>query len=137
MKKLLFTALVTLTAGCSAYQSEGRKFLEEQAFRFRNQSLAVSVFKKSENCAVSQNMNLEFFSAEYWQVLSPPQDLQEWRLFQSTSNASPLEVVMALEEIEPVGRVTFCQLLYSDAADLEQHLSKDMLLHIEKVTELD
>lgn len=136
LKIVMLGFLVFLASSCSVYQSEGRKFLEEQAFRFRNQSLVVKVQKVSDSCAQSQHITLEYFETSYWQMIPDSTDDSDWVVFESTSPDFPIEIIIAKENQDSQKGVVFCQLLYEHPSERDEHLLDDIKLAIEKASRL-
>jgi hypothetical protein len=63
--KCLLALALTTQLGCSVYQSEGRKFLEEQAFDFALQGTSLTALQVEPPCAEVKDLTDELIE-EHW-----------------------------------------------------------------------
>jgi hypothetical protein len=131
-KILLCLTLLTTGFGCSVYQSEGRKFLEEQAFRFRNQSLSLGVIQQNGRCAEASISDLSFFRTAHWakvaESFSP-----SYILFEKGTDQLPIVQVVAVDN---QNRVFFCEMVYANEEDLEQNHGETLRRSLKTIADL-
>lgn len=87
MKPLILTlAISMISLGCSLYQSEGREFLEDKAFAFKNNQVAsVGITAYLAPCMQTLLTDYSFFESPHW-IETQIQEDSNYRIFKVPSH---------------------------------------------------
>lgn len=123
--RLLFTAALSFPLfGCSLYQSEGRKFLEKQAFNFRNQGLSIAVTQQKDNCAEAVDIQLDFFKTNSWKEIGSNIEYS-YSLYEDTDPQLYSFVVAVLPEDSYRG-MFICEYVYENKSEMQTLKNDDI-----------
>lgn len=128
MKWLLLAFLTSLCAACVLYQSEGRKFLEEQGIEFANSGASLEAQMQSHSCLLFQDLPYELTLDQQWSTPRSQQNLlvQERQTEQFWHTA-------AYAEVNP-GQHLVCFFKYPDETTKVANTETDVLWAAQQVS---
>lgn len=123
----MLIALNLTVIGCSLYQSEGREFLEEQAFDFALQGASFQATQKQGRCAEVAGLTLDFVQ-EHWQFKEnlPNAGISMWQLTDTEEQSGILLLLQSSDKLDIV-----CEQLYDNPDHFHQQFERDLELSIE------
>ena len=114
--------LISLLSGCSLYQSEGRKFLEDQAFQFKNQGFSIAVTAKRGHCVHTEAIEQNFFENDHWTLLATSFE-PRYTVYEASGELSSLVIV---QEPKYQEGLYICEYNHKSPEALEAHQKDDI-----------
>lgn len=122
-----------LLSSCSLYQSEGREFLEKQAFQFSNQGLSIAIVNQQDNCVQTDGLKVQFFEARDWELVAESFD-PDYSLFEDTDPGLHSLVVAYTPIIQR--DLYVCEFVYDSKQTLQQRQKEDLQKALEIIHEM-
>ncbi len=119
-----------LFSGCSLYQSEGRKFLEKQAFQFSQDGPSIDILNQRDNCVETNDITFEFFATDNWKLVSKNFD-PTYSVYENSS--SKLYSLVVAYTPASQHHLFVCENLYSSEKDLLQRQKEDLQQALETI----
>ena len=128
----LFILLLTpfLLSSCSLYQSEGREFLEKQAFQFSNQGLSIAIVQQKDNCVQTDGLAVDFFETGDWERVATSFN-PDYSMFED-QDPNLHSMVVAYKPLLQ-SDLYVCEYLYDSEEDLHNNQKEDLQQALETV----
>ncbi|NQZ02559.1 MAG: hypothetical protein HRT45_18010 [Bdellovibrionales bacterium] len=128
---LILLSATSLTA-CSLYQSEGREFLEKEAFDFALQGASFQAIQAAPPCAEIVGLTDEFID-DHWQEVTSEStaDIYVGELISSKAEYGTLLLAITNDETQVV-----CEFLYTTETEKLKKSHADIFDGVEKIDQL-